>query len=155
MTRKLAAAGALVLAGYAAAGFTAAEPADESGGSRVEFVTVEELKAKVAAGGPVTIIDVRAAAVYSAADERIQGALRIKLRRLRSRLAFPPLRDLPRDREVVTYCACPADEAGVRAAQLLVQAGFKRVRVLKGGWEAWLAAGGPIEQTARTGAPAS
>ena len=151
MTSKLAGACALVLAAAAASGFAA----DESGGPAVEFVTVEELKAKVAAGGPVTIIDVRAAAVYAAADEKIKGALRLKLRRLRSRLGHPPLKDLPRDREVVTYCACPADDAGIRAARLLAQAGFKRVRVLKGGWEAWLAAGGPIEQTARTSDPAS
>lgn len=152
MTSNLAGAAVLVLA---AAGFAAAETADESGGTPVEFVTVEELKAKVAAGGPVTIIDVRAAALYAAADEKIKGAMRIKLRRLRSRLGVPPLRDVPREREVVTYCACPADDAGIRAARLLMQAGFRRVRVLKGGWEAWLAAGGPIEQTSRTSDPAS
>ncbi|HET8646077.1 MAG TPA: rhodanese-like domain-containing protein, partial [Vicinamibacteria bacterium] len=76
----------------------------------------------------------------------IKGALRITLRWLRSRLGYAPLRDIPREREVVTYCACPADEASIRAAEVLLQAGFKRVRTLKGGWEAWLAAGGPIEE---------
>jgi 3-mercaptopyruvate sulfurtransferase SseA len=48
-------------------------------------------------------------------------------------------------REIVTYCACPSDEIAVRRAQVFMEAGFKRVRVLKGGWQAWLKAGGPVE----------
>lgn len=112
--------------------------------SPFEFIEAEALKAKIAAGEAVTIVDVRSTRFPD--EERIKGALRIRLRRLKDRMAFHPLRDLPREREVVTYCACPADEAGLRAAEIFRQAGFKRVRILKGGWDAWRSARGPVEQ---------
>ena len=78
-------------------------------------------------------------------DNKIKGAIYVKLRKLRSRLGLPPLKDVPRNREVVTYCACPNDESSIRAAQTLLQSGFKRVRVLKGGWLAWKKANGQVE----------
>lgn len=114
-----------------------------------EFITAEDLKARLARNEPVAIIDVRSAGGLSDSDNKIKGAVYVKLRRLRSRLAFPPLRDVPRDRMVVTYCACPNDESSVRAAQVLMDAGFKQVRVLKGGWLVWQKAKGQVEPLAR------
>src|SRR5688500_10632749 len=75
-------------------------------------------------GAPPVIIDVRSTETYVGSDSKIKGAQHVRLRRLRARLAQSPLKDLPRDREVVTYCACPSDEASVRAAQLFLAAGF-------------------------------
>jgi rhodanese-related sulfurtransferase len=115
----------------------------------VDFMAVEELKSRLAKNQPVTIIDVRATSGLSLSDSKIRGAIYVKLRRLRSRLAYPPLKDVPRDREVVTYCACPNDESSIHAARLLMDAGFKRVRVLRGGWTGWKKAKGPIESMAR------
>ena len=115
-----------------------ATPAD------VQYVTADELKAKLAKNEPVTIIDVRGSTGL-AGDNKIKGAVYVKLRRLKSRLTIPPLRDVPRDREVVTYCACPNDESSIRAAQVLLESGFKRVRVLKGGWVTWKRANGQVE----------
>ena len=103
----------------------------------IEFITAEELKARIAKNQPLTIIDVRSTSGSGDDGPKIKGAIHVKLRRLKSRLSFSPLKDAPRDREVVTYCACPNDEAGIRAAQVLLDAGFKRVRVLKGGWVVW------------------
>jgi len=60
-----------------------------------------------------------------------------------------PLKDAPRDREIVTYCACPRDEASIRAAQILLDAGFTRVYVLQGGWQMWLKANGQTEPRPR------
>ena len=114
-------------------------------GAGAEFVSAAELKAKLTKGEPVMLIDLRSANVFADSNGKIAGAIHIKERRLRARLALPPLRDLARDAEVVTYCACPNDEAAVRAAQTLSAAGFKRVRVLKGGWRAWLDARGQVE----------
>ena len=114
-----------------------------------EFVSAAELKEKLTRGEPVTLIDLRSADGYASSDGKIRGAIHIKERRLRARLALPPLRDVARDAEVVTYCACPNDEAAVRAAQTLSAAGFKRVRVLRGGWRAWLDARGPVEAKPR------
>ena len=113
--------------------------------SPVSLITVEELKAKVTSKQPVTIIDVRNTSSLER-DERIPGAIHVKLRRLRSRLKFAPLKDVPKNREVVTYCACPNEETALRAAEVLTEAGFTRVRVLKSGWNGWVKAGGPIEQ---------
>ena len=111
-----------------------------------ETISVEELKAKLANNNPVTIIDVRSSEGYAASTSTIKGALHFKLRKLKSRLSFVPLKDLPKDREIVTYCACPKDESSIAAAQILQAAGFKRVRVLQGGWTEWVKAGGPVDQ---------
>jgi rhodanese-related sulfurtransferase len=121
----------------------------QSNTSQTEFITAEELKAKIASNQPVTIIDVRSVSGLGNDERKIKGSIHVKLRRLRSRLGFAPLKDAPRDREVVTYCACPSDEAGIQAAQVLREAGFKRVRVLKGGWVAWQKANGQVESAVR------
>jgi rhodanese-related sulfurtransferase len=60
-------------------------------------------------------------------------------------LKYAPLKDTPKDREIVTYCACPADESSISAAQTLQDAGFTRVRVLQGGWTEWLKVKGPVQ----------
>lgn len=117
----------------------------------VDFITAQELKSKIAQNELVTIIDVRSTSSYAASEDKIKGAIHVKLRRLKARLAFPPLKSVPRDSVVVTYCACPSDESSVRAAKVLTDAGFKRVRVLKGGWQEWLKANGQVE--ARPKAP--
>lgn len=116
--------------------------------SQTEFITAQELKTKLARNQQITIIDVRATSGLLDSDSKIKGAFHVKLRRLRSRLALPPLKDIPRDREVVTYCACPNDEASIQAAQVLSDAGFKRVRALKGGWVGWKKVKGQVESMA-------
>lgn len=115
----------------------------------VGWIDVEELKGKLSRAEPPVIVDVRSTESYVGSDGKIKGAVHVRLRRLRARLAQSPLRDLPRDREVVTYCACSDDEAAVHAARVLLAAGFKRVRVLRGGWTSWLAARGPVEAKPR------
>ncbi|HKG47633.1 MAG TPA: rhodanese-like domain-containing protein [Pyrinomonadaceae bacterium] len=115
-----------------------------------EMITADELKAKVAGNQPVTIIDVRSSEGYAASSTTIKGAIHFKLRKLKSRLVYPPLKDLPKDREIVTYCACPKDESSIAAAQILQASGFKRVKVLRGGWQEWLRANGPVEPRMKT-----
>lgn len=111
----------------------------------IETITAEELKTKVVANAPVTIIDVRSSQGYAASSTTIKGAIHFKLRKLKARLTFTPLKDLPRDREIVTYCACPRDESSISAAQILKASGFKHVKVLQGGWHEWLKVSGPVE----------
>lgn len=48
--------------------------------------------------------------------------------------------------EVVVYCACPNEASAVKVAKALVQHGFKRVRPLHGGIDAWIAAGHDVER---------
>ena len=47
--------------------------------------------------------------------------------------------DWPKDRPIVTLCACPEDAGAVQAARSLLNAGYVSVKPLKGGYEAWLA----------------
>ncbi len=111
----------------------------------VAMITAEELKAKLANNEPVTIIDVRSSEGFATSTTTIKGSTHFKVRKLKARLAFPPLKDLPRDREVVTYCACPKDQSSIAAAQILQSSGFTRVRVLQGGWNEWLRVNGPVQ----------
>ena len=117
--------------------------------AEIQFITAEELKAQLAKSEAVTIIDVRGSSTLAENDNKIKGAIYVKMRKLKSRLGLPPLRDVPRNREVVTYCACPNDEASISAAQMLGESGFKRVRVLKGGWLTWKKVKGQIEPLSR------
>jgi rhodanese-related sulfurtransferase len=135
---------ALFVLGLSVAGVQAQTPAG------VEMITAEELKAKIAANQPVMIIDVRSPQGYAASTTTIKGAIHFKGRKIKSRLKYAPLKDVPKDREIVTYCACPKDESSISAAQVLQASGFKRVRVLQGGWNEWLRAKGPVEPRVKT-----
>lgn len=44
---------------------------------------------------------------------------------------------LPRERDFVTYCACPNDASAVALARRLRKAGYRNVRVLSGGLDDW------------------
>jgi len=105
----------------------------------VERITVDELKSKFAKNEAVVILDVRGGD-YDASQTKIKGAIRIPPAELETHL-----KEIPRDKEVVTYCACSTDGGAVKAAQILRANGFTRVRALKGGWTAWNQAGGAVE----------
>jgi rhodanese-related sulfurtransferase len=51
------------------------------------------------------------------------------------------LAKLPITDEVIVYCACPNEASAALVAKRLMQQGFKRVRPLAGGIDAWVAAG--------------
>ena len=116
-----------------------------SAAAGIDLITVDALKLMLDKGEPALIIDVRTTDNFIGSDARIPNAIHIRSRRLHARLAVPPLKDIPRDREVIIYCACPNEETSTRAARTFLASGFKRVRVLKGGWHAWLAANGQVE----------
>ena len=118
--------------------------------ANVDLISAQELKAKVDRNEQLVILDVRSSESYANSDRKIKGAIHVKVRRLEHRLNFPPLKDTPRDREVITYCACPSEEASIAAAQILKGNGFKRVRALKGGWQEWLKINGAVEPRPRS-----
>jgi rhodanese-related sulfurtransferase len=131
-------------------GLTAIAAHAQNAAPAVEMISADELKAKVTNNHPVTIIDVRSSEGYAAATTTVKGAIHFKLRKLKYRLAYPPLKNIPKDQEIVTYCACPKDQSSIAAAQILQASGFKRVKVLQGGWQEWLKANGPVEPRAKT-----
>lgn len=70
---------------------------DEAELDKVERISVDELILMVARKKPVTIIDVRHHDTY---DEKIKGALEIPFDQVEAHL-----KEIPRAREIVTYCA--------------------------------------------------
>lgn len=115
----------------------------------VNVITAEELKTRLATNQTVLIVDVRSGEGFANSTTTVKGSYHFKLRKLKYRLQYPPFKDIPRDREIVTYCACPKDEASIAAAQILQESGFTRVKVLHGGWTEWLKANGPVQPRAR------
>ena len=115
----------------------------------INLITAEELKTKLTNNEPVVIVDVRSAEGFANSATTVKGSVHYKLRRLKYRLQYPPFRDLPRNAEIVTYCACPKDEASIAAAEVLQSSGFSRVRVLQGGWTEWQRVNGPVQPRAR------
>jgi membrane protein DedA with SNARE-associated domain/rhodanese-related sulfurtransferase len=101
---------------------------------RVPRVTVRQLAEKLAAGKAPVIIDLRPPAARQEAPG-IPGAIAIALDGLVANQHV-----LPRDRDVVLYCACPRDASSVEAAKKLGNLGFTRVWALAGGLDAWNAA---------------
>lgn len=62
------------------------------------------------------------------------------------------LEGLPRDSEIIVYCTCPNEVSAARVAKMLMQRGFKQVRPLEGGLDAWIASGFATDSAAQTSA---
>ncbi len=106
---------------------------------RMARISVAELYELMEAAGAPVILDVRSHSARTLDPREIPGALHV-----------PPdavaeqLKHLSRDREVVLYCTCPNEASAAKVARILIQHGFKRVRPLKDGLDAWVAAGYPV-----------
>jgi rhodanese-related sulfurtransferase len=70
----------------------------------------------------------------------IPGALALEMESIGARLGH-----LPVDREIILYCTCPNEESAAHVARLLMDQGYKRVRPLQGGLDAWVDAGYALE----------
>ena len=113
---------------------------------RMDRVTVDELHALMNAQRVGKVIDVRTP-MAQAVTGRIPGAITVDPDNMRVELlAIEP------ESEVVVYCACPNEYTAAKIAKVLVQHGFKRVRPLLGGIDAWVAAGHPVEAAETGGA---
>ncbi len=102
---------------------------------RTPQMSVAELQPK-AATGAVTVVDVRSANEW--ASGHLPGAIHVPLGYLADRC-----RSLPTNKPIVLQC-----QAGSRSAigaSLLERLGFPNVTNLTGGFEAWTAAGLPVE----------
>lgn len=105
----------------------------------VRLVTVEELNRLIAQGGAVAL-DVRGSVEFELGH--IRGAVAMPLGLVAARAA-----ELPKDKLIVPYCACSAEQISARAVQELKKQGFENTAALVGGWDAWVKAGLPVEGT--------
>jgi membrane protein DedA with SNARE-associated domain/rhodanese-related sulfurtransferase len=108
---------------------------------RIARITVDELKQLMDAGNEVMIVDLRRPSDLAADPYTIPGSLQIAVEELENRH-----HEIPRDRDVILYCACPNEVTSAQMAVLLKRRGIKRVRPLTGGVESWRASNYPLTQ---------
>jgi membrane protein DedA with SNARE-associated domain/rhodanese-related sulfurtransferase len=104
---------------------------------RLSRITPDQLMSKLRAGENVLILDLQGGAKHAQGLVAIPGAIRINpdLLERYARYLDP---DLATNREVVLYCSCPGEFTSARVAMALHGRGFKDVRPLAGGIEAWV-----------------
>jgi membrane protein DedA with SNARE-associated domain/rhodanese-related sulfurtransferase len=115
---------------------------------RMARISVAELSELIQSGAAPLIIDVRSPTARTLEPHWIPGALHISLPDVGVHL-----KDLPRDRDIILYCTCPSEASAARVAKILMNHGFKQVRPLHGGLDAWVAAGHAIERPVDTERP--
>jgi rhodanese-related sulfurtransferase len=130
----MAAAGAT-----AGAGSTASQPHSAAAADTAAVARVGVPQAMLAVQrGEAVLVDVRPEGERRLGH--IRGDVSIPIEDLAARQS-----KLPRDRTLIFYCSCPAEELALEAARDVIQAGNRRVAVLVGGFDAWHAASGPVE----------
>jgi membrane protein DedA with SNARE-associated domain len=108
---------------------------------RMARITVDELHQARRAGQAPVVVDVRPEAARQLDTRVVPGALLLDAQGIDR-----TVHDIPFDRELVLYCNCPNEVSAARAAKVLMAQGYRRVRPLLGGLEAWDAAGYGIER---------
>jgi membrane protein DedA with SNARE-associated domain/rhodanese-related sulfurtransferase len=102
-------------------------------------ISAEQLDAMMHSAAPPVVLDARLATAVSQEPYRIPGALLLDPnapRALGSGFA---------QREVVVYCVCPNDVTAKRVCGRLRGEGFEHAHTLRGGLDAWVARGYPVE----------
>ena len=114
---------------------------------RMARISVEELNRLMQADASARplIVDVRSSTARALQAHWIPGALHVPMQSIGEHVA-----ELPRDRDIVLYCTCPSEASAARVAKVLMNHGFKKVRPLHGGLDAWIAAGFAVERPAAT-----
>ena len=100
-----------------------------------ERIAPEEVRAMVARGEAVTPLDTRWPAQVAKQPAMPSGAVHISAEEVEQRLG-----ELPKERTVIVYCACPNEETSIPVARLLQSHGY-RARALTGGYAVLHAAG--------------
>jgi membrane protein DedA with SNARE-associated domain/rhodanese-related sulfurtransferase len=99
---------------------------------------------------PPVVLDVRSATAQGLQRQRIPGALHVPVQDVARQLGA-----LPHDRDIILYCTCPNEASAATAARLLMTRGYRRVRPLHGGLDAWIAAGYAVEEITVPGSGAA
>ncbi len=99
-----------------------------------DFMTPQDLKKAIDehATKDIVIVDTSAQPIWE--DEHIPGAVDFPY----SKNITAPV-PLPREKTLVIYCACKDDEDSKDVARQLSLIGYRKVKVLEGGWFKWLA----------------
>lgn len=101
--------------------------------SAVPHISIGELLAALDSNQPPLVLDLRGA-IMVAETGPIPGAVVAEHDRL-----FEAVGDWPKHHPIVTLCHCPEDAGAIQAANRLLDAGYRSVRPLLGGYDAWRA----------------
>jgi membrane protein DedA with SNARE-associated domain/rhodanese-related sulfurtransferase len=104
-------------------------------------INVAELYEQMQGESAPVIVDVRSPTALGLERRRIPGALQLPVQDVERHA-----RSLPLDRDIILYCNCPNEASAAQAARLLISQGFRQVRPLRGGLDAWIAAGYAVEE---------
>jgi len=107
---------------------------------RIARITPAELKQRMDDGHPSVVVDLRDSLDHVADPYTIPGARRISPEELEQRH-----HEIPRDRDVILFCACPNEATAAKTALMLKRKGIRRVRPLLGGIDAWRELAYPLE----------
>jgi rhodanese-related sulfurtransferase len=105
-------------------------------------VSVDELNELLAGEARPLVVDVRSQA--SQRQGRIPGAIWIDSHAFDESLRAGGLHERT-GQDVIVYCDCPNEASAATIAKKLIRAGFKRVRPLGGGFDAWIEKGYSVE----------
>jgi rhodanese-related sulfurtransferase len=105
----------------------------------MDRITVDELRGLIDEGRKILILDVRPK------EARTQHGIIPGAVPAHPEDIDPVVTTYSRELEIVVYCACPNEASAAVAAKHLKQAGFKKIRPLLGGIDAWVQAGQPVE----------
>ena len=106
---------------------------------KIARITPEELKEKIDAGEDILVVDLRHSLDFDANPETIPGALHVDAAEFEEAYEV-----IPRDREIVLFCACPNEVTAARLALLLRSKGITQIRPLSEGYEGWRKRGFPM-----------
>lgn len=117
---------------------------------RMARISPDELKRMMDDGQKVLVVDLRGAMDHEADPHTIPGALRMTAEELEHRH-----HEIPRDQDVILFCACPNEVTAARMAMMLRKRGITKVRPLAGGIAEWRAREFPLEARPPAGAQAA
>jgi membrane protein DedA with SNARE-associated domain/rhodanese-related sulfurtransferase len=107
---------------------------------RIARISPDELKRLMDDGRDVVIVDLRGAMDHETDPHTIPGALRMTAEELEHRH-----HEIPRDQDVILFCACPNEVTAAKMALMLRKRGITKVRPLAGGIAEWRAREFPLE----------
>jgi membrane protein DedA with SNARE-associated domain/rhodanese-related sulfurtransferase len=113
---------------------------------KMDRITPEELQRKLAAGEQVVVVDLRSKMDVELMPYLIPGAMHIPAEEIDQRHT-----EIPRDQDLILYCACPNEVTSASVALKLRKKGLTRIRPLLGGLPGWRYAEGlltPLPQKA-------
>ena len=116
---------------------------------RFARISPDELKRLMDEGHDVVVVDLRSTLDHEADPHTIPGALRMTAEELEHRH-----HEIPRDQDVILFCACPNEVTAARMALMLRKRGITRVRPLAGGIAEWRERAFPLEARLPVGEPA-